>query len=266
MQNRSRHGGVGKLTGKRNHSAERATPLEDGRRRSTAIAAHPDLFDYSWAEEVVHAVTHGLGAAFSMAGLVILVVAARNTGNPLALAAATVYGLTLVFCYVSSALYHGVRRPRLKRFFLLLDHAAIYLLIAGTYTPIALLLPVPRGWMPVALVWLLALIGIGWKVTNYRRGILVPSHRLSTMLYVGMGWSGLALGWDLLAHLPAPALTWLVAGGLVYSLGALVFLAHRIRFHHALWHLMVLAGSACHFWLVLSYVLPGSATLTASAL
>lgn len=201
-----------------------------------------------------------------MAGLVILVVAARNTGNPLALGAATVYGLTLVFCYVSSALYHGVSRPRLKRFFLLLDHAAIYLLIAGTYTPIALLLPVPDGWIPVAVIWLLALLGILWKVTNYRRGILVRSHRLSAMLYVGMGWSGLALGWDVLEHLPAPALTWLVAGGLVYSLGALVFLAHGIRFHHALWHLMVLAGSACHFWLVLSYVLPGSATLTASAL
>jgi hemolysin III len=201
-----------------------------------------------------------------MAGLVILVVAARNTGNPLALGAATVYGLTLVFCYVSSALYHGVSRPRLKRFFLLLDHAAIYLLIAGTYTPIALLLPVPRGWIPVAAVWLLAMLGIWWKVASYRRGILVRSQRLSALLYVGMGWSGLALGWDVLEHLPAPALSWLLAGGLVYSLGALVFLAHGIRFHHALWHLMVLLGSACHFWLVLSYVLPGSATLTASAL
>ncbi|MDF2765035.1 MAG: channel protein hemolysin family [Rhodospirillales bacterium] len=196
-----------------------------------------------------------------MAGLVILVAAARNTGSPLALGAATVYGLTLVFCYVSSALYHGVSRPRLKRFFLLLDHAAIYLLIAGTYTPIALLLPVPRGWIPVAFVWFLALVGIFGKIAAYRNGILVRNHRLSALLYVGMGWSGLALGWDVLAHLPGAALAWLVAGGLLYSLGALVFLAHHIRYHHALWHVMALVGSACHFWLVFSYVLPGSAGL-----
>jgi hemolysin III len=229
--------------------------------RSRAIAHHPDLFDYSWAEEILHCITHGLGAVFSIAGLVLLVLAARETGNPLTLAAATVYGLTLVFCYVSSALYHGATRPRLKRFFLLLDHVAIYLLIAGTYTPIALLLPVERGWIPVASVWTLTLLGILGKVWAYRHGRLVRSHRLSALLYVGLGWSGIALGWEVLAHLPAPALAWLVAGGLVYTLGAAIFLAQHIRYHHALWHVMVLAGSACHFWLVLSYVLPESASL-----
>ena len=186
-----------------------------------------------------------------------------ETGSHLTLAAATVYGLTLVFCYVSSALYHGVTRPRLKRFFLLLDHVAIYLLIAGTYTPIALLLPVRRGWVPVAIVWALALLGILGKVAAYRHGRLVRSHRLSTLLYLGMGWSGLALGWEVLDHLPAAALGWLVAGGLVYTLGAAIFLAQHIRYHHALWHVMVLAGSACHFWLVLSYILPESAALGA---
>lgn len=190
-----------------------------------------------------------------MAGLVILVMAASSTGSPLALAAATIYGLTLVFCYVSSALYHGVSRPRLKRFFLLLDHAAIFLLIAGTYTPIALLLPVERGWIPVAAIWLLALVGILDKILAYRRGKLVRSQRLSTLLYLGMGWSGLALGWEVLEQMPGIALAWLIAGGLVYSLGAMIFLAQHIRFHHALWHVMVLAGSACHFWLVLFYVL-----------
>lgn len=190
-----------------------------------------------------------------MAGLVVLVMAARNTGNPLALAAATIYGLTLVFCYVSSALYHGVSRPRLKRFFLLLDHAAIFLLIAGTYTPIALLLPIERGWVPVAIIWVLALLGILGKVIAYRQGKLVRSQRLSTLLYLGLGWCGLALGWEIVEQLSGSALAWLIAGGLVYTLGAMVFLAQNIRFHHALWHVMVLAGSACHFWLVLFYVL-----------
>jgi hemolysin III len=260
MQNRPRRGGVRKLTGKRRNSASTRAERQRGwALRCPIIAKHPDLFDYSWTEEVVHAVTHGLGAVLSMAGLVILILAARNTGNPLALAAATVYGMTLVFCYVSSALYHGVSRPRLKRFFLLLDHAAIYLLIAGTYTPIALLLPIERGWIPVAVIWGLAAIGIMGKVAAYRSGVLVRNHRLSTLLYVGMGWSGLALGWDVLEHLPGPALGWLVAGGLLYSLGAVVFLAHHIKFHHALWHVMALVGSACHFWLVLSYVLPSGA-------
>ena len=153
-----------------------------------------------------------------MAGLVILILAARNTGNPLALAAATVYGMTLVFCYVSSALYHGVSRPRLKRFFLLLDHAAIYLLIAGTYTPIALLLPIERSWIPVAVIWGLAVIGIIGKVTAYRSGALVRNHRLSTLLYVGMGWSGISYfgvdhwirterGWDAAAVVPDRQMT-----------------------------------------------------------
>ncbi len=259
MENRTGVGDVGKVTGPRTHAARaRAGAAEGPARRSRLIAAHPDLFDYSWAEEIVHTLTHGLGAALSLAGLVILVLAARSTGSALALSAATVYGLTLVFCYVSSALYHGVTWPRLKRFFLLLDHVAIYLLIAGTYTPISLLLPVQRGWIPVAIIWALAVIGILGKIAAYRRGMLVRNHRLSTMLYLGMGWSGLAFGWEVLEQLPSPALAWLVAGGLVYSLGALVFLAHGVRFHHALWHIMVLAGSACHFWLVLSYVLPGS--------
>ncbi len=218
---------------------------------------HPDLFDYSWPEEVVHAITHALGAGLSVAGLVVLVVVAGDTGDLLALAAATVYGLTLVCCYVSSVLYHGATRPRLKRLFLLFDHAAIYLLIAGTYTPIALLLPVPEGWIPVAVVWTLAVVGIAHKVSAYRRGKLVRSQRLSALLYLGIGWSGLVLGWDVLEHLPGPGLAWLVAGGLIYTLGAAVFLAQHIRFHHALWHVMVLVGSACHYWLVVSYVLPG---------
>ena len=233
---------------------------------SDAATGHPDLFDYSWAEEIVHAITHGLGAVLSAAGLVVLVVAARETGSVLALAAATIYGLSLVFCYVSSALYHGVSRPKLKRLFLLLDHSAIYLLIAGTYTPIALLLPVRHGWIPVAVVWLLALIGILVKIAAYRRGMLVRSDRLSTLLYLGMGWSGLVFGWEVLEQLWGPALVWLVAGGLVYTLGAAVFLAQHIRFHHALWHVMVLAGSACHFWLVFSYVLPAAGGETTGAL
>ena len=128
---------------------------KERRQRSIAIAEHPDLFDYSWAEEVVHAITHGLGAVLSTAGLVVLVIAARETGSLLALTSALIYGLSLVFCYVSSALYHSVSQPGWKRFFLLLDHSAIYLLIAGTYTPIALLL-LRRGWLPVSFIWMLA--------------------------------------------------------------------------------------------------------------
>ena len=205
---------------------------------------------------MVHAASHGLGAVLSAAGLVLLVLTALNTGSVVALIAAAVYGVSLVACYVSSALYHGVSRPDLKRLFLLLDHCAIFLLIAGTYTPIALLLPLKAGWWLAIAVWAAALIGIGFKVTVYRDGSLARTERVSVLLYLVMGWAGLVVGWEVVHQLPWGGVVLLLAGGIIYSLGVVAFLAQHLRFHHALWHVLVLTASACHFWLVLDYVLP----------
>lgn len=206
---------------------------------------------------MVHAATHGVGALLSAAGLVVLVATALDTGSALTLLAAVIYGLTLLFCYVSSALYHGVSRPDLKRLFLLLDHCAIFLLIAGTYTPIVLLVPLRAGWWLAIAVWAAALLGIGFKVQVYRNGSLARTERISVLLYLAMGWAGLFVGREVVHHLPWGGVVLLLAGGMIYSLGVVAFLAQHLRFHHALWHVLVLTASACHFWLMWSYVLPG---------
>ena len=222
--------------------------------------------EYSFAEEVAHAVTHGIGAVLSAVGLVILVLAALDTGTPLALTAAGVYGVTLFLCYITSALYHGVPHPRAKQFFLLLDHCAIYLLIAGTYTPFVLLMPLKVGWLLGIAIWTLAAIGIAFKIYAYRTGSFGRFERISVILYLGMGWSGLVWAWEVVQYLPPWGMIWLIAGGVTYTVGVLAYLADHIRYHHAVWHLFVLIASACHFWIILSYVLPVAAQLSLTAL
>jgi hemolysin III len=197
---------------------------------------------YTKREELFHAVTHGAGAVAAALGAAYLVVPALIDGDPWRVASFGVYGATLVLLYTASALYHGVRRSELKAKLRVLDHSAIYLLIAGSYTPFLLLrLWGPWGWSLFGLVWALALGGVVYKLTLMDR-----FPRLSTGIYVGMGWLAvLAIG-PLVQHVAPATLALVVVGGVVYTAGTLVF--HLgLRYAHVVWHMFVLVGSVCHY-------------------
>ena len=216
---------------------------------------------YTQAEEVVHAALHGFGAVASVGGLIFLLWLAWERDSAAATLAATVYGSSLVLCYLASTLYHGLPPGRAKRFFLVCDHCAIYLLIAGTYTPFTLLaLDPPIGTALFAAVWALALAGIGLEILTR----LLPRGRriawLSVPLYLGIGWLGLAVaGEEIVASLPPTGLDLLVAGGLLYTGGVVFYLWRRLPFNHAVWHGLVLIASAAHFVSVAAYVMPATA-------
>ena len=204
----------------------------------------------SLAEELANSLTHGMGLLLSLAALPVLVLAALADGDPWRIAAATVYGASLVLLYTTSTLYHAVRQARTKAFFRRCDHAAIYLLIAGTYTPFVLgPLRGAWGWSLFGIIWGLAVAGVFFKAVF---GIRL--QHLSTALYLLMGWLVVVAAVPLVQNLSWTALGWLLAGG-VCSTGGVVFyvLDQRLRYAHAIWHLFVLAGSAAHFWAVLGW-------------
>jgi hemolysin III len=212
-----------------------------------------DVKTYSVREEIAHSAIHGLGVALSVAGLIALVLTARRTGDGWDIAASAVYGFTLILLYLTSTLYHGVPHPGAKRILRVLDHSAIYLLIAGTYTPLTLVsLRGPWGWTLFGLVWGLAILGITLKVAAMGR-----FRALSIVLYLCMGWLVvIALG-PLTAAVAHGGLVLLVLGGLAYTSGVLFYLWRRLPYHHAVWHAFVLAGSVLHFFAILFYVVPG---------
>ncbi len=205
----------------------------------------------SVGEEVANSLTHGIGLVASIVGLAALLVAAATRGDPWVIVACAVYGATLVLLYLASTLYHALARTRARGVFRRLDHAAIYLLIAGTYTPFTLVfLRGPWGWTLFGLSWGLAVLGITLKAVFGPRWPI-----LSTLVYVLMGWLVLAAVGPVLQHVPGGAIGWLVAGGLCYTGGVVFFaLDRRVRYAHAIWHLFVLGGSACHFVAVMGYV------------
>jgi hemolysin III len=207
---------------------------------------------HTWTigEEVAHSVTHGIGLLAAIAGVVILVAQAAATRDPWRITACAVYATTLVLLYGTSTLYHALSATRARRVFRVLDHSAIFLLIAGTYTPFALVsLRGPWGWSLLGIVWSLALLGITAKAVFGTRWPI-----LSTALYVVMGWVVLVAVKPLVANVPPAAIAWLVAGGLAYTSGLVFYAWTRLRYSHAIWHLFVLAGSACHFVAVARYV------------
>ncbi|MFP4138600.1 MAG: PAQR family membrane homeostasis protein TrhA [Halomonas sp.] len=211
---------------------------------------------FSLVEEWLHSISHGIGALLSLAGVIVLLVLASlaTRVDPWKLAGLGLYGTSLVLLYAASTLYHGVRHPRLKRRFQLLDHCAIYLLIAGTYTPFLLVnLRGPTGWTLFAMVWSLALGGIACR--------LLWPHRFAALrvgIYLLMGWLILFAGGEMAERLPAAGLALLVAGGLTYTLGVLFYAVRAIPFNHVIWHLFVLGGSACHYFAVYTAVLPST--------
>ncbi|MBA4177178.1 MAG: hemolysin D [Leptothrix sp. (in: Bacteria)] len=201
-------------------------------------------------EEIANAVTHGLGSLLALAALPLLVWQAARLGGAADVVAASVFGASLVLMYGTSALYHALPRGAAKRWFNRLDHAAIYVLIAGSYTPFTLgVLGGPWGWSLFGVVWAAAAVGVAIKLMNRLRH---PGW--STGLYVAMGWVAVVAAGPLMQRLPAAGLAWLVAGGLCYTLGAVVFLLdNRVRYAHAAWHLFVLGGSVCHFFAAFGY-------------
>lgn len=208
----------------------------------------PDLSLPKWVhDELLNAITHGLGVALALAGLAVLITLASLHHSTRQLISYSIYGVTLVVLYGVSTAYHGVRMPRAKRLLRILDHAAIYLLIAGTYTPFALIsLRGAWGWSLLAIIWALAACGVLFKVFFIGR-----FPRTSVVIYLGMGWLALVAVRQLFLHLPTTGLVLVFVGGLCYTLGVLFFAFDYKRFHHAIWHLFVLAGSICHFFAVL---------------
>jgi hemolysin III len=208
--------------------------------------------DQSLIEELANGITHGIGLVLSVVGLAILVVLSILKGGAWHIAGCTTFGVTLVMLYTASTLYHSLRTPRLKRVLKILDHAAIYLLIAGTYTPFTLVnLRGFWGWTLFGVVWSLSVFGILWKLFHVDRFQVV-----STLIYVVMGWVVIIAIKPVLAAVPPPGILWLLAGGLFYTVGVLFFAWKRIPYNHAIWHVFVMAGSICHYFAVLFYVLP----------
>jgi len=201
-------------------------------------------------EEIANSVTHGIGAALSIAGLVAIVVAAALHGSALRMAACAIYGTSLVLLYASSTIYHALADNRAKRVFKILDHSSIYLLIAGTYTPVTLItLRGPWGWTLFGLIWGLCVCGILFKSLWIGRLKVA-----STVVYVLMGWCAVVAIRPLLAALPWTGFAWLLAGGLCYTAGVAFYVSSG-KFAHSVWHLFVMAGSLCQYWAVFHYVL-----------
>jgi hemolysin III len=209
----------------------------------------------SLGEEIANAVSHGVGLLASLAALPVLMLAAASRGETRLVAACGIFAASLILLYAASTLYHAIPHPAAKRALRVIDHTAIYLLIAGSYTPFALgVLHGTWGWWLFGVIWALALTGILFKTTL---GFRFP--RVSVIFYLLMGWLAVVAARPLYLHLPAAGLGWLVAGGLLYSGGVIFYRWERLRYGHLVWHLFVLGGSACHFWAVLHYALPASA-------
>ncbi|MFO7695385.1 MAG: hemolysin III family protein [Vicinamibacterales bacterium] len=205
---------------------------------------------WTLGEEVAHSVTHGIGLLAAVAGLVVLVILAAATGDPWRITSCAIYASTLVLLYAASTLYHALSATRARNVFRVLDHSAIFLLIAGTYTPFALVsLRGPWGWTLLGIVWSLAAVGVTAKVVFGTRWPI-----MSTVLYLAMGWTVVIALKPLLTHVPPGGIAWLVAGGLAYTGGVIFYAWTRLRYSHAIWHVFVLAGSVCHYIAVVFYV------------
>lgn len=200
-------------------------------------------------EEIANTISHGLGLVLALVALPVLVMSALRAGDVRFLVGVSVFGATMVLLYLASTLYHSTTHEAAKRMFRLFDHTAIFLLIAGTYTPFALgVLRGPWGWSMLAAVWTLAIVGIVLKVIARTR-----HSRISIVLYVVMGWMAIVAVKPMFALIPMPGILLIFAGGIAYTGGLAFFAAHRIRYNHFIWHLFVIAGTICHFFAVLWY-------------
>ncbi|MUG69685.1 hemolysin III family protein [Paenibacillus validus] len=203
-------------------------------------------------QERANAISHGIGAVLSVAALVLLVVRSSLYGTPWHIVSFAIFGVSLILLYVCSTLLHSARKERWINLFEIMDHAAIYVLIAGTYTPFLLVtIRSPLGWSLFGVVWGLALAGIIFKLFFVKR-----FNVLSTIFYIAMGWMIILAFRPLVQQLPEPGVMWLVIGGILYTFGTVFYLWRKIPYHHAIWHTFVLLGSVSHFISVYFYVLP----------
>jgi hemolysin III len=215
----------------------------------------PAIARYGLLEEILNSVTHGAGALISIAGLVLLIVFSSIYGQATHIVSCTIYGTTLVLLYTASTLYHGFQKPNIKHVFKILDHSCIYILIAGTYTPFMLVtVRGALGWTIFGIVWGLTILGIVFKAFFVNRFKIV-----STIAYILMGWLVILAIKPLFQALPGGGIFWLVSGGLAYTIGTIFYAWKKLPFNHAIWHLFVLAGSVCHFFAIMFYVVPTKA-------
>lgn len=214
------------------------------------FAIHAGEQRYTVAEELANALTHGLGALLALAAFVLLAALGSVLGSFAHVLALVVYGATLVLLYLASTLYHAVRHHRAKRLFRLCDHASIFLLIAGTYTPYALIgIGGTGGWVLLALVWTGAVAGIAFKIVSMDR-----FEKLSLVFYLALGWVGVFSLGPLISAVELNGLLLLGLGGVAYTGGIVFYIWEGLPYNHAVWHLFVLAGSICHFLSIYLYV------------
>lgn len=212
---------------------------------------------YTLGEEIFNSITHGVGGLIAIAALVLLIVFAVICGDGWCLASGIVYGITLVILYTMSTLYHAITPPKAKTVFRVFDHCSIFLLIAGTYTPYSLVslrnfdfLGLSLGWVIFGVIWGLAVLGIVFAAMRKL------SKFIELPLYIIMGWLIIFSIKDLMSVLPTGGFILLLAGGIVYTVGAVFFILHKFRYMHSIWHIFVLGGSVLHFLSVILYVFP----------
>jgi hemolysin III len=203
----------------------------------------------SAGEEIANSLSHGIGLVLAIIATPILIIAASRSGTMWNIVGVAVFATSMIILYFASTLYHALRNERAKRFFRMLDHGAIFFLIAGTYTPFTLgILRGPWGWTLFGLVWGLAIVGLTMKAifgTRY--------SWLSVVLYLTMGWLVVIAAPEVVHRVPLSGLAWIIAGGIAYTGGVGFYAAHRVRYAHFAWHLFVIAGTVCHFFAVLWY-------------
>ena len=232
-----------------------------GKKRGFSMEQYVGLFHdkpswqnpfYTLREEIANSVTHGIGTALSAAGLIALIILALLYGDVYSVVGFTVFGASLLLLYLASTLYHAIQHRPAKRVLRKFDHAAVYLLIAGTYTPFLLIsLRGTIGVPLLAVVWGMAALGVLWKIFFTGR-----YEVLATIVYILMGWSCIFALRQMVANVPPMGVIMLFAGGIVYTVGVLFYALEKIPYNHAVWHLFVLGGSACHFAAVIT-LLPG---------
>ncbi|EGQ9274876.1 hemolysin III family protein [Vibrio parahaemolyticus] len=217
------------------------------------MMSSPQKPQYSQSEELANTITHGIGMIFGIVGLILLLIkAANHQADTLTVTSMAIYGSSIIVLFLASTLYHAIPHPKAKRWLKTFDHCAIYLLIAGSYTPFLLVsLRTPLAFGLMIVIWSIALLGIIMKVAFVYR-----FKKLSLMTYLVMGWLSLIVIYQLAINLDIGGLTLLAVGGLVYSLGVIFYVAKRIPFNHAIWHGFVLAGCVCHFFAIYYFVEP----------
>ncbi len=208
-------------------------------------------YEYTISEEIAHSITHGLGILFAITALTMMVAYSSLNGSTLQVVSSSIYGATLVLMFSASTLYHGVFHIRIKALLKKFDHAAIYLLIAGTYTPYFLVsLRDTPSWSFFIFLWVLAFLGVVFEFVQIR-----VLKKMSLALFLGMGWLAAFIVEPLSTRVESAGMTLLFAGGIAYTLGVIFYVWDKLKYNHAIWHLFVLAGSALHFCSIFFYVI-----------